>query len=432
MINQAQEAWDRRYRFANELTTTQQNIEFEQEAKNHLEQRERDVSSRILQQDELRKSVAALESERDSFADDETGRPLRRVIDNQRNTVRNSMSIIDEDVAAIHANRRILEKLLADIQGDASRYSFASMVQNTWYQVRKIWSTELTNVDDRPITVGKVLLALLIFLGGFFVSRWLSRQLARFLSGRLHVDESAAAAFQSLSFYGLILTFLLGALNLVSIPLTVFTFLGGALAIGVGFGSQNILGNFISGLILMAERPVKVGDFVKMDEFVGSVESIGARSTIIRTPTNLRLIVPNSKILENNVVNYTHGANQLIRTSVSVGVAYGSSTREVMKLLRTAASDHGLILKNPEPFVLFREFGDNSLNFELHFWINMDSPLDRLRIESDLRCRVDSLFRDAGVVVSFPQRDIHMDTTRPIEFRLLRDDPSSRERKKAA
>ena len=128
---------------------------------------------------------------------------------------------------------------------------------------------------------------------------------------------------ESLSFYALLVAFGLAALKYANVPLTVFTFLGGAIAIGVGFGSQNILNNFISGLILLAERPIKVGDLIQLGETYGNVTKIGARSTQIRTGENLDIIVPNSKFLENDVTNLTRRDDRL-RTSISVGVAYGS------------------------------------------------------------------------------------------------------------
>ncbi|MBI2479359.1 MAG: mechanosensitive ion channel, partial [Planctomycetia bacterium] len=229
---------------------------------------------------------------------------------------------------------------------------------------------------------------------------------------------SGAAAMQSLSFYVLLICFTLTALKFVNVPLTMFTFLGGAIAIGVGFGSQNIVNNFISGLILLAERPIKVGDLIQIDDLYGNVEQIGARSTIIRTGNNLDIIVPNSTFLENNVVNLTRGDDKL-RTNVKVGIAYGSPTREATKLMKHAAVEHGRILNSPEPFVWFTEFGDNSLNFEVHFWVKVRSISDRTRIESDIRYRIDQLFRDAGVTIAFPQRDIHIDATTPIPVRML-------------
>jgi small-conductance mechanosensitive channel len=231
------------------------------------------------------------------------------------------------------------------------------------------------------------------------------------------MHRSAAAAMQSLALYLLVATFTLWALRFVNVPLGLFTFLGGAIAIGVGFGSQNIVNNFISGLILLAERPVRTGDLIQLNELFGTVEHIGARSTRITTAANLEIIVPNSTFLENNVINWTLASN-MIRTSICVGVTYGSPTRIVSRLLKRAAEEHGLILDNPEPFVWFTDFGDNSLNFELHFFIQIRNMMERRRVESDIRYKINELLSDAGITVAFPQRDVHLDTVQPLNVQI--------------
>ena len=202
-------------------------------------------------------------------------------------------------------------------------------------------------------------------------------------------------------------------------PLTAFAFLGGAIAIGVGFGSQNIVNNFISGLILLAERPIRVGDLIQVDNLYGTVDNIGARSTKIRTGENLEIIVPNSTFLESNVFNLTLSSERL-RTKVIVGLAYGSPTREAERLLIQAATNHNGVQKDIAPFVIFQDFGDNSLVFELHFWVRVRTIMARLRIESDIRYEIDRLFREAGITIAFPQRDIHFDA-KPLQVRLLPD-----------
>ncbi|MFG0315709.1 MAG: mechanosensitive ion channel family protein, partial [Planctomycetota bacterium JB042] len=198
---------------------------------------------------------------------------------------------------------------------------------------------------------------------------------------------------------------------------TAFTILGGAFAIGIGFGSQNLMNNFISGLILLVERPIRVGDLIQVGDLLGIVERIGARSTLVRKPSNVDIIVPNSTFLESNVINWTL-SDDTYRTWVSVGVVYGSPLREVSKLLRKAVDEHGLVLKSPEPTLLFTDFGDDALQFEIHFWIRMRREMDRRRVESDVRFRIDGLFREAGIVIAFPQRDVHLDTARPLQVRV--------------
>ena len=139
------------------------------------------------------------------------------------------------------------------------------------------------------------------------------------------------------------------------------------------------------------------------------------------TGDNIEIVVPNSSFLENNVINWTLSEPK-VRIHVSVGVVYGSPTREVTRLLRKAVDEHGRVLKSPAPIVLFTEFGDNSLNFEVHFWITMRKIMDRRMIESDVRYRIDNLFNDAGIVIAFPQRDVHLDTRQPLDVRVMSDD----------
>ena len=264
-------------------------------------------------------------------------------------------------------------------------------------------------------------------LVGFVAAKQLARALGRRLVRRVGVNDNGVAAVESVSFYTMLVVFSLTALKFVNVPLTLFTFLGGAIAIGVGFGSQKILNNFISGLILLAERPIRVGDLIQMNDLYGTVEHIGTRSTRIRTATNMEIIVPNSTFLENNVLNLTLG-DYKIRACVTVGVCYGSPTREVARLLKRAAQEHGVVLKKPEPFVWFVEFGDNSLNFELHFWVEVRNVTERKRIESDLRFKINELFREAGIIIAYPQRDIHFDTARPIDVNVHMpdaDEPTS-------
>jgi potassium efflux system protein len=280
------------------------------------------------------------------------------------------------------------------------------------------WNAAVFSVGGEPVTLGTLLLAVLLVALGYVVSRAVSRVGARTLGARVSLDPGAAAAFETLTFYGLFLAFALVSLNLVKFPLTVFTLAGGAAAIGIGFGSQNVMNNFISGLILLFERPIRAGDLVSVEGTHGIVEHIGARSTRIRGPDNTHMIVPNSHLVENSLVNFTLSDN-VLRTSVSLGVAYGSPVRTVEALLQQAIAEQDAILTQPAPRVLFADFGDNALTFNALFWIHARTILERRQIESDLRFRVDRLFADAGIVIAFPQRDVHLDTLRPLEVRMV-------------
>jgi small-conductance mechanosensitive channel len=213
-------------------------------------------------------------------------------------------------------------------------------------------------------------------------------------------------------------------LNYVRIPLTFFTHIGGALAIGVGFGSQNIVNNFLSGLILMMERPIKIGDIVEVENVRGTVEWVGARSTRIKTFDNLRLVVPNSTLLQNKVINWSL-SDDIVRREILVGVQYGSPVRKVESLLQQAASEHSVVEKYPKPIVLFDDFGDNALTFMVLIWIRMSrtgmAHLYISQVESDIRFRIDELFRQNDIVIAFPQRDVHIDTLKPLEVRVKQE-----------
>lgn len=334
--------------------------------------------------------------------------------------------IHEENFASLERLRRLHLDLLDDLGATERTFSLGSAASAVWSRVSSVWSYEITDVDDRPITVGKIVKGIFLLFFGLFLSRRVSRFMGRRLLPRLGLTGGGLHAYQSLFFYILVVTFTLIALQIVNVPLTAFTILGGALAIGFGFGSQNLVNNFISGLILLVERPIRVADLIQVGDLRGNVEHIGLRSTRVRTGQNVEIIVPNSSFLQENVVNWTLTDTQ-VRVHVTVGVAYGSPTREVKEILRKSAASHGRVLKSPDPIVLFENFGDNSLEFEVHFWIQMRSPMDQKIIESDLRFMIDSFCRDAGITIAFPQRDVHLDSLRPVEVRLVREEEAESE-----
>jgi small-conductance mechanosensitive channel len=181
--------------------------------------------------------------------------------------------------------------------------------------------------------------------------------------------------------------------------------LGSVLGVGIGFGLQNIANNFVSGLLLNVERPIRAGDFVRVGEFQGTVQRIGARSTAIQTPENLTLLVPNSRFLETEVVNWSHGS-PVSKITLPVGVAYGSDLARVRAALLEAARGHPLALRDPRPQVDFSRFGSDSIELELEVWTA--EPQRQEQLVSDLGFRIDETFRRAGVEIPFPQRDLHV------------------------
>lgn len=280
--------------------------------------------------------------------------------------------------------------------------------------IKDWWDVELWVIDGQPVTLRKLVLSMVLVAFGLIGARWTIRVLRKRLLTRTSLDESARDAVEKGVWYLLILLVGLFSLTLVNIPLTAFTFLGGALAIGVGFGAQNLVNNFISGFIIMLERPIKLGDMIEVEGNYGVIESIGARRTQVRTLANMQILVPNSSFLEKNVVNWTL-SNDMVRSSVSVGVAYGSPTRKVQECLMQVAAEHPEVLDDPPAVVLFQEFGSSSLVFSLYAAISVKNLLQRRIIESDLRFMIDQTFREAGITIAFPQLDLHVKNLPPTD-----------------
>lgn len=301
---------------------------------------------------------------------------------------------------------------------DSVKKSLGHEATEVWGTAERVWGIVLfRGTDGTPlITVGTLCGGLVLLGLGYVVAGMISRWVAGKLLTRFGMNKSAISPLQSITFYVLLCTFTMLSLNVLNVPLTVFSFLGGALAIGAGFGSQNIVNNFISGLILLAERPIRVGDVIQIDGVTGSVTQIGARSTKVATANNHEIIIPNSKLLETNVVNWTL-TDDTVCAIIKVGVAYGSPSREVERLLKQAAAEHADVLKDPVPEALFVDFGADSLMFELRFWVNLRLAR-KAEVESDLRFRIDELLADRGIVIAYPQRDVHLNVMRPVEVRL--------------
>ena len=262
-------------------------------------------------------------------------------------------------------------------------------------------------LGDHQLTIGQILLTTILFIIGFFLARWLEKK----LSARLVERKVRAEVIHLIRrvFYILVITILvITALDLLNVPLAAFAFISGALAIGVGFGAQNIINNFISGWILMWERPIRIGDWVEIGEDIGVVEEINTRSTRLKRIDGVHLMLPNSKLLEDTVINWTRVDN-ILRSEVRVGVSYSSDVVLVKSLLDQIVREHKGILDKPEPQVIFEDFGDSSLVFDVYFWIEMSEGRSLRGTRSELRFKIAKIFEDNGIVIAFPQQDVHID-----------------------
>ncbi len=293
-----------------------------------------------------------------------------------------------------------------------------------WDWLSRVWHYVLfTTSDGTTIDVRQVVLVILLLVIGVFLSRWLERLCAKRLAAA-KIRPQAAQAIERVVFYSLIVAVVMTALSLLHVPLTAFAFVSGAVAIGVGFGAQNIINNFISGWILMSESPVRIGDFVEVATGSGTVEKIGNRSTRIRRTDGVHMLVPNSQILETTVVNWTL-IDQQIRSIVRVGVEYGSDVHLVASLIHQAVDEQPETKSDPEPRVVFEDFGDNALIFDAYFWCDVAGEREMRVIRSAIRFRISDLFNSNGIVIAFPQRDVHIDSAGPIPVRVLPNDEGS-------
>ena len=332
------------------------------------------------------------------------------------------------------------ERLMHDLAAREATLSFAGrsrfVLDRLGAFLRRLWDTELYVAEEaviadgrkitvpRTITLGKVVIALGILLAGVLIARWGRGAVTRTAALWFKAGERAAGAMGKFVAGVIVVVAFCAALTSVRIHWTVFAFLGGALAIGLGFGAQTLINNFISGVILLFERSIRVGDIVEVGDQRGKVVQMGFRNSLIRRSDGIDVLVPNSRFLETEVVNWTL-TDDLVRYKIPVGVAYGSPVDKTAALIAQAALTHPDVAKEPAPMVLLDDFGDNALVFSLVFWMRLRPPVDGGTIRSELRRRICAWFDEAGIVLAFPQRDVHLDSARPLDVRLVQGSPSS-------
>jgi len=254
------------------------------------------------------------------------------------------------------------------------------------------------------------LLQLFLLVALLIAVFWISSRTKRFLFNRLlaqsGLDRSLQYAIAQIVSNIVLVVGIFIVLENTGIHLAALTVFAGAVGVGVGFGLQNIASNFISGLVILAERPITIGDRVEVAGIAGQVEHIRARSTVIRTNDNIAMIVPNTKFIDSPVTNWTYG-DPRVRFRIPVGVAYGSDISKVGEALLTAGRENANTLKEPVPTVFLKQFGDNSIDFELVVWSSEMSARPS-RYRSDLNFAIEQKFREAGIEFAFPQRDLHI------------------------
>jgi len=421
LLSYGDEIWHRRYALLQGNYNPNQLVEWLQELKSSQKNIDRLSSLVSSAQNNLPAQILALQVTLSQKKDSLPAEAINHMLSQLKAMEKLSANNL-EYISKLQIIKKFESRYIDEIHEKRKSIRFIDLVKGVALEMNKKLEFELYVIDDQSITIRKIILALFILFVGLFLAKLFSRFVMNRLMAKTQLDESAKAAIHKVTFFILTIILVLYALHTVNIPLTILALLGGAVAIGVGFGSQNLINNFISGFILMFERPIKIDDVIEIDNIIGRVQHIGTRCTQIRTQANLNILVPNSSLLEKNIINWTL-SDDVVRCNISVGVAYGSSTRDTVKALERAVEEHELILKKPEPIIVFKDFGDNALIFEVYFWIRLGKGrMVKIQTESNVRFLIEKHLREADIVVAFPQRDVHMDTSKPLDLRIINVD----------
>ncbi len=328
---------------------------------------------------------------------------------------------------------RVLSRWLGDFgfSGKAgAERDWKLAAANAGAMLKTVWNFELFAVEDSTVvegktvttaygvTVGKSIGVLLIYVFAYWVCSMLSRRLARLMVTRFAVDEQLASVTRRWIMIAVSIVLIVLILNLARIPLTVFAFMGGALAIGIGFGTQTIIKNLISGIIILFERKIRVGDIIALGGTTGHVTAVDLRASTVRSFDGVEALVPNSSFLESQVVNWTY-SNKRIRREIRIGIAYGSPVRKATEVIIGCAEEHGQILEDPAPEVFLDDFADNAVLLALVFWVELGPNMSGRRVDSDLRFMMEKRLAAAGISIPFPQRDIRLNVAEAVPVRVV-------------
>lgn len=376
--------------------------------------------------------LSKLESRASSISSEDASFSL---INEQRAAKSEKFTMLQRLSKAVVLQRRLVTRWLNEYAPEAEMQTLRMRVGNlgtqTWGIFKKVWQFEIMTFENKaeidgrtviskaPFTLGMLLGAFLFFLLGYIIISRITNRVQNAMITRGRVAQAQAKTLRNWLMICASFFLVIGAFSVLGIPLTAFAFFGGALAIGFGFGMQTLIKNFISGIILLFERKVRVGDLLEVDGFVGRVVEINTRSSIIRNLDDMETLVPNSLFLENRVTNWTL-SNSKIRRTLRVGVAYGTPPQKVMDLLLDAASRHGLICKDPAPYAVFQDFGESALVFNLYYWLDLAGAANSEVVASDLRLIIERRFEEKGIGVPFPQRDLRLSSDQPLQIQVVK------------
>ncbi|MGA9294616.1 MAG: mechanosensitive ion channel domain-containing protein [Ignavibacteriaceae bacterium] len=286
---------------------------------------------------------------------------------------------------------------------------FFKYIQKYFNDIKNFLSIHLVDIGNTSITLWTLLYFIFLAWLLFFITAKLRKWMIYKVLSKSKVELGVRLAVGTIIRYGVLILGLIIVVQTVGINLSTITILAGALGIGIGFGLQNVTNNLVSGIIILFERPIKVGDRIQVGEIFGDVMNISMRSTMIVTNDNISVIVPNSEFISSTVTNWSHN-DRNVRFRIPVGVAYKEDPEHVKQILLDVADKEDGVLKNPEPVVLFKEFGDSSLNFDLLIWTSSYITIPGF-LKSRLYFEILKKFRENNIEIPFPQRDVYIKNT---------------------
>lgn len=420
--------WDRRFQVASGKASSDDVSKWLDESKQIVKELDREVRVQRANIEERRKSAATLDTQVENASPESPKQT--HWISEQAAHIRSMVGLYEKELTSIENARRLFDKLVAEIAPD--RLKIAPM--EWWAAVRRqalaFWNYELVSIEDAPLFVKTIVKGILFLVIGIILARFVSAMVVKRLLGNSKISRDAKAAIRTLIFYTLVVFVVIYVLAAVNVPLTVFTVIGGALALGVGLGSQNLVNNFLSGLIVMAERPVRIGERVVFGNYDGIVEEVGFRSTRIRTLADHVVMIPNANLVSEPIENIER--RRCIRRLFNVTITYDTPREkiiEAIKTLRNILEEDGI--REPihpvfgwdeyPPRVCFNDYNSDSLNILVVYWYAPPNYWEYLLHSERVNLRILEEFERLGVEFAFPTQTLYLarDEKRQLAVEML-------------
>ncbi|MFT3990572.1 MAG: mechanosensitive ion channel [Luteolibacter sp.] len=352
--------------------------------------------------------------------------PRASLLSDQRAALWEKQSFLQRLSQSIANQRKAMDRWVKENEQGALKSIGAHIedaATSAWTMVKNVWNFSVATYNDGTLTknvkLGTVILALLYFSIFYSIAARLSRRLQHLVMRRVHIGEAQANTLRNWLMIVVGVALAISTLNFLSIPLTLFAFVGGALAIGLGFGTQTLIKNFISGIIVLFERKIRIGDIIDLGGLSGTIIEINTRSSVLRGGDGKETLVPNSLFLENRVTNLTLN-NRRVRRFITIRAEYGTPPQQVMEILRECVERHGLILKEPTPIVTLEDFSDSGLVFGIYYWTEFNSKTNADVVASDIRIMVDKRFAEADIKMPTPNTVYPISTGKPLQLEISR------------